>query len=689
MSTHTRNISIAGHAGSGKTTLVEQLLATGKAIEKAESVESGKTVSDFTEREHLHHMSISTSLTHLQWLDHRFILLDTPGASDFIGEIVATFRTSDSTVLVVNANSGVQIGTIQLWRRLDNRKRPRMIFVNRLDEANNSFEHILQELDAQFHVHFVPLSVPIIEHQELIGVYDLINDTVYTATQGQESKNTTAVSSEHLQALRNQYKEKLIEAAAEGDDELTEKFLETEELNLQETWRGLMEGFRENRIVPVFAGSGLHNLGLLSLLNFFHQACPAPDAVTEVAFEKNGDQHPITISSTGDPAFFIFKTRIDQFSGKLSFLKVMRGVLRKDMELLNERSMKKEKIGKLYLAQGKHLTEVSELSAGEIGVTAKLHSAQTNDTYTIANDPIHFRPLQLPKPVYSLSIHGDTRKDEDKLSELLQRVTEEDHTFYAQFNAETKENVVSGMGELHLQLILEEITTEHKISIHTQAPKIAYRETVTKRADNMSYRHKKQSGGHGQFAEVLINLYPLERGQEFQFENRIRGGSISKGYIPGVKKGLQDALEAGPLAGYPVVDVGVELTDGKEHSVDSSELAFRLAARGAANESLKKGNPILLEPIMALTVFVEEQYLGDILSDISSKRGRVLEQKQLTGSIVEIRGHVPQAELLTYCIDLRAITSGTGSFEVEFDHYATVTGKIATQVIAQVAGVPA
>jgi elongation factor G len=376
----------------------------------------------------------------------------------------------------------------------------------------------------------------------------------------------------------------------------------------------------------------------------------------------------------------VLKTSIDQFSGKLSFIKVVSGAIRADTDLVTARERRKEKLNKVYTCQGKKLEEAEVLVAGDVGILTKLPTAVTNDTLSSPELDLAFLPLELPQPVHAVAITAAAKKDEDKLNQLLQRAAEEDHTFRIVYNQETKENVISGMGELHLDIILGRIRTQAKIEVETRTPKVAYRETI-RAGGAAEYQHKKQTGGHGQYAKVALEIKPLPRGQHFNFVNALVGGRISKGYIPGVEKGVVEGMEAGILAGYPVVDLEASVVDGKEHPVDSSELAFKLAARGALREAMEKADPILLEPVMNLTVFVDNLYLGDVLSDLSSRRGRVLGQEQ-AGAIQVVKAQVPQSELLRYSIDLRAMSSGTASFEVEFDHYSPIAGKVAETVIA-------
>ncbi len=396
--------------------------------------------------------------------------------------------------------------------------------------------------------------------------------------------------------------------------------------------------------------------------------------------DSEGNDVSITVDPAGPAAAFVIKTQIDQFSGRLSFVKVITGKLAPDLEVVNVRDGRKEKLGKLYTLQGKKLEEVRELVAGDIGIIAKAVDLKTNDTISAYDRPFAFHKLRLPTPVHNLAISALNKKEEDKLNENLVKAAEEDLTFQVHFNGETKETVISGMGELQINMILEKINHATRIQAETRVPRVAYRETITKKA-SAEYTHKKQTGGHGQYARVVFDVEPLERGAGYQFENKLFGQSVSKGFIPGIEKGIHQAMDNGVVAGYPVVDVKTAITDGKEHPVDSSEMAFKIASRGAFREATKNANPVLLEPVMNLRVFAEEKNLGDVMSDLSGRRGRISGQNPLGGGIVEIDAQAPQAELLRYAIDLRSMTSGTGSFEVDFDHYAPIAGKIAEDVV--------
>ncbi len=673
-----RNFAVAGHGGTGKTTFVEQMLFTSGSIAKAETVESGRTTSDYLEEETNQKISVRTALMHMNWDSRKLNVLDTPGSADFMGEVVAAIRSAEGVVLVVGAKAGVQIETIKIWRRLEAGGVPRCIFVNKMERDQADFKKVLDDLKARFNRSFVPVTIPMGTGTDYKGIINLIEEKANFLPKAGE-KETAADIPETEKKMVEDFRQILIETAAEGDDDLMNKFFENGTLSNEEVKAGISAGLAATRVVPVLCGSALRNSGTKAMLDFIAAEFPSPLARKETIITGETED-AFSIDPSAPLSAFCFKTSIDQFSGQLSYIKVMGGKIVHDTDVVNQREGKKERIGKVYFCQGKKLVETTEAAAGDICVLAKLGGTHTNDSLHAPEKPVKFRELELPLPVHSIAVSAKAKKDEDKLAQMLQKAAEEDKTFRIQYNAETKETVISGMGELQINMILNKIRESQKIEVDTKIPKVAYRETITKPSEAV-YRHKKQTGGHGQFAEVSIQVKPLPRGAHYSFDNAIRGMAVSKGYIPGIEKGLHEAMEGGVLAGYPVMDVGVTLTDGKEHPVDSSEMAFKIASREALKASMEKAGPVILEPVMKLSVFVEEQYLGDVLSDMSSRRGRVLGQDQLGGGIVEIKAQVPQAELLRYAIDLKAMTSGTGTFETEFDHYSPVTGKHAEDII--------
>ncbi len=666
-----RNIALVGHGATGKTSLVEHVLAAAKVIDRPETVETGRTVSDFLEEEIARRISIRSSLTHVDWAGAKINMLDTPGSSDFVGEVIAALRVTDCAVVAVAADAGVQIETIKVWRRLDQIARPRIIFVNKMDKEHSDFQKVVSDLRERFRTNFVPLTIPIGAAASFEGVIDLLGMKAY---RGAAAGEIPAAESAAAQEARTA----MIEAAADGEDSLMEKYVGEEKLTDEEVRRGLRAALAAGKFVPVFCGSVLQDSGLAPFLNFVAASVPAPSGENK---GKSGDEELSRKLSVGEPlSCFVFKTSIDQFSGRLSFVKVMSGRLASDSEIINYRSGKREKAGKIYTCQGKKIEETAELVAGDMGVLLKLDSVSTNDSLGDPGAPIEYPPIALPQPVHAVAVSAVAKKDEDKMNQLINRACEEDPSMKLAYNKETRENVLSTMGELQLSILLDGIRKTHKIEASTKLPRVAYRETITKSA-GAEYQHKKQTGGHGQYAKVVLEVAPLERGKHFNFVNGIHGGAISKGYVPGVEKGIIEAMDQGILAGYPVVDIEAKIVDGKEHPVDSSEMAFKLAARGALRASMEKASPVLLEPIMNLEVIVDDQYLGDVLSDLSSRRGRVLGQEPIGAGTQIVRVQVPQAELQRYSIDLKSMTSGTASFEISFDHYEPIAGRTAEDVI--------
>jgi elongation factor G len=672
-----KNVALAGHGGTGKTSLFERLLFAGGVIARPETVESGKTAGDYSPEEIERKISIHAALAHVERNGRKINLFDTPGSSDFIGDVILSFRAAEFALLLVDGRDGVQIETIKLWRNLEGRRKPRGVFLNKMDDERADFDRVLAGIKEKFKVEPVPVTIPMGKGSAFTGVIDVLSGKAYLA--GGDGTEKEAPVPPEFQAAYETARERLIEAAAEGDDTLMEKYIEQGSLSAEEMHTGLIEALAENKFLPAFAGSALKNSGMASFLEFVADVGPAPKTAKDTARSADGAELKIPVDPDKSLSALVIKTSYDQFSGKLSWVKVITGKLIADSEAYDTAENKKERVGKLYVCQGKKLEEVKELYAGDVGIITKSAALKTNDTLGADDSALPFVPLRLPEPVHSVAVNALAKKDEDKLAESLIKASEEDKTFRYQYNAETKESVISGMGELHINIILDKIKANQKVELETHVPKVAYRETITKKA-GAEYTHKKQTGGHGQYGKVVMEIAPLPRGQNYQFVNAIFGGAIPKNYIPGVEKGVVEGMAHGTMAHYPVVDVEVKIVDGKYHPVDSSELSFKLAARNAFREAMRQAAPSLLEPVMNLHVFVEEKYLGDVMSDLSGKRGKILGQDS-AGGIAEIHAEVPQAELLRYSIDLRSITSGTGSFNVEFGHYAPVSGRIADDVI--------
>lgn len=678
-----RNVAIAGHGQTGKSSLFENLLfVSGKEKEFIEPC-TEKSRTGYTPEEVSRKISIYNSLANFVYKDRLVNIWDTPGSSDFVGEVITAFRSSGVSVLVVDGRFGVQIETIKLWRNLNSRNKPRMIFVNKMDDERADYNKVLKDLKDKFEVEFFPVTIPVSQGKSYKGVVDVFNGKAYGVTGTGKKEEEMEVPGDMAEEI-TRVKNLLAETAAEGDDDLFVKFLDEGELTKDEIIKGLTECMENNKAVPVFCGSCAKSSGILSLMDFIVDFSPSPLSHYDLTVSESGEESTVKFDENAPFSGLVIKTVFDQFSGKTSYVKIITGKIKADTEVYNIQENKKERIGKIYRCTGSRMEEIQEACAGDIVLCVKLASAKTNDTLAANQGSMVYKKLKHPYPVYSLAVKAKDKKQEDKLGELLLKKTEEDMTLRFSYNSETKQNVISGMGDLQLGIVLDKIKASSKIEIETSVPDIAYRETIQRKAQ-AEYTHKKQSGGHGQYGKVVLSIQPLERGMEYSFTNAVFGGAISKGYIPGVEKGVKEAMEHGVLAAYPVVDVGVTVLDGKEHPVDSSEMAFKIAARNAFREAMKKAGPILLEPVMNLTVFVESKYLGDIMSDLSGKRGKILGQDTLGSGIDEIRAQVPQSELMKYAVDLRSITSGTGSFEVSFDHYDPISGKIAEKIIEKAA----
>lgn len=675
-----RNIAICGHGDTGKTSLCEQILYNANVIGKAESVDSGRTVNDYTDEEISRKISIHSSLCNVNWKDKKINLFDTPGISDFTGEVISSFRAAESAVVLFGSRSGVQIESVKLWRELDRRNMPRIAFISKMEKESANYFNVIEEIK-EFDVTCIPITIPMGEGDKYRGVINLLDMKAYFNSDTDRERKASTIPEEYID-IATEYHNRMIEAAAEGDDELTEIFFDKGTLSIDETKKGLREGLIDNKFIPVFCGSVVQNSGITPLMDFIADESPCPFRVNEPCITGEKDT---MITPDGEFSGIVFKTFIDQFNGKLSYIKIITGSLQPNSEHYSPGEDKRFKIGKIYTINGKKLTEHNQLNAGDIAVINKQDFLKTNDTICNQDSIIHFKPMILPQPIYSLAIEAENKKDEDKLSELLHREADQDKTFNIEYISETKETVISGMGELHIEIILDKIYKQTKIHVSKKLPKVPYRETILKQSTG-EYTHKKQSGGHGQYGKCVINIKPLDRGEDFQFVNSIKGGVISKGYMAGIEKGFKEAMNEGYIAGFPIVDVLAEVIDGKEHQVDSSELAFKLAAKNSFKAALEKANPTILEPYQNLTVFIPEKYIGDVLSDLSSRRGRILNQSSIGGGVQSIEAKVPQAELLRYAIDLKSITSGTGAFEVEFSHYEQTNKKIEEKIIASVKG---
>ena len=678
-----KNVAIIGHLSTGKSTLLDSMLFAGGKINKIGTPETGLT-SDYDEEEKERKMSIRSAMGFVEMDGFKINIIDTPGTADFVGETRAAIQACECAILIVDAVDGVQIETEKAWRYLSENNVPRMIFVNKMDKERANFDKVIDDIKKRYNASLAALTLPVGEGPEFKGVIDIIEMKMMTPKGDGKTVTVADIPAEYMDMVKDA-RNTLMEFASEGEDELIEKFLEGEELTDDEMKRGLGTQLSRAKLYPVMCGSSLKTTGVHNLLSVIKNYAPSP--VVERIYQAHdvSDKTKKTEfkgSANGPVACIVWKTYIDQYAGRFSFVKVLAGELLPDVELFNPTRKDKERSTKLYAMIGHDGIEMPRLKCGDIGVLAKLDRAATCDTLCDPKNQVAVDFLNLPHPVYSFAIDPVNKSDVDKIGQYFQKVMDENPTITSIYNAETHETVLSGMGEQQLSIILQNLKNKNKIEVITREPRVAYRETITKKAESQ-YRHKKQSGGHGQFGEVFIRMEPLSRGEGFRFTESIFGGSIPKQYIPGVEKGLIEALTEGVLGRFPVVDVAVDLFDGKYHDVDSSEMAFKIAARSAFKQGMENAGPQLLEPVMKVSIYVDKEAMGDILSDITSRRGRVLgmDSSETGGGIAVVKAQVPLAEMLRYSIDLKGMTSGKGSFEMEFSHYDPISGRDAEKIL--------
>ncbi len=682
-----RNVAIIGHGGTGKSTLFEAMLFVGGKIDKMGKSDNGTLVSDYDADEKDKKMSIRSALGFVEQDEVKINILDTPGKAGFIGEARAAIQAADAAVVVVDSVDGVQIQTESSWRYLEEKGIPRIVFVNKMDKERANYESVIENIKNSFKGNFISICMPDGEGESFKGVVDII-EMKHMAPKEDGKGVTTSDIPDNLKENAELERTNLMEFAAEGDDELIEKFLNEEELTDDEIRRGLTVQVSEAKLFPVICGSSEKVIGILNLINVIKNYVPSPKMGVEYqGYDPDDRSKEIKIISDPEGSFasVVWKTYIDQYAGRFNYLRIISGRLAPDTDVSNPKKTAKERIPKLYTMIGSKSIEVPVLHAGDIGVVVKLDKTATLDTLSDIKNPVVLDYIKLPQPVFSYAVEPKNKSDVDKIGQYFNRLTEENPTISYKYNSETRESVLSGMGETQLGIILNSMKEKSKLEVITREPRVAYRETITKKAESQ-YKHKKQSGGHGQYGEVYFRMWPLPRGAGYEFKNSIVGGVVPKGYIPGVEKGIQEALNEGVLAKFPVVDVGVELYDGSYHSVDSSEMSFKIAARHAFKKGMEAGGPLLLEPIMNVKVYVDKEYMGDIMSDITSRRGRVvgMDSAEDSGSNISVvNAAVPLAEMLRYTIDLRAMTSGKATFEMTFSHYDPISGKEAEKVIQE------
>ncbi|MFC2068566.1 elongation factor G [Chloroflexota bacterium] len=673
-----RNLALLSHSGAGKTTLSEAILFTTGAIKRLGKVDEGTTASDTDPDEIKRKISLNLTIIPCQWNKTKINIIDTPGYSDFVGEVKSSIRVIEGAVVVVCASSGVEVGTEQVWAYSNEMNLSRIIYINKIDRENADFYRTVEELQAKLGSRCIPIQLPIGVKNDFQGIIDLMTMKSYVGSPLQEVEIPSL-----LQTKAETFREKLVEAIAEIDDRLIEKYLGGEVLNPEELSEGLRQAIAANKITPILVGSALQNVGITHLLDAIYSYLPSPKnkLVTLVGETIEGTSQTVEPDQDASLAALVFKTNADPYVGKLTYFRVYTGSIDSNCQVWNANRGAIERIGQLFLPKGKAHEPVPRVSAGDIGVVAKLSQTGTGDTLCIRDKPIKITPVVFPKPAFSEALYPKTKADLDKLGEALSRIIEEDLTLQVHKDSGTNETILSGVGETHLNVATEKMLRKFGVGVELKTPKVPYRETITI-STKAEYKHKKQTGGHGQYGHVLLELEPLPRGRGYEFADKIVGGSIPRNYIPAVEKGVNEAIQEGGVAHYPVVDIKVKVFDGSFHPVDSSEICFKIAGAQAFKKGLSQGQPILLEPIMDISVRVPKEFTGDIIGDLNTKRARVLGMNP-EDSINVIEAQVPQAEILRYAIDLKSITQGRGSYTVEFDHYEETPSHIKQSIIAE------
>ncbi|MEA2297323.1 MAG: elongation factor [Solirubrobacteraceae bacterium] len=670
-----RNVALVGHRGAGKTSLHEALLFEAGAINRLGSVVDHTTTSDSDPDEQARQMSISAALSSFEWVGRKINLIDTPGDPSFVADALGGLRVCESAVFVVNGVMGAEVSTIRLWRRAAELDLARMIYVNMLDRERADFYRTLDSLKAAFGPHVVATEIPIGSEQEIEGVIDLVDMKSYRYPDPGRGNAVEGPIPENLRAQAEEYREKLMDEVAEVSDALMERYLEGEEISHQEIVDALKEGTNHGSIFPVVCGVASRNLGTNRLLDAIVEDLPSP--------VKHGplELPEVTLDPVEDRELFayVFKTRADSFTGRVNLFRVYQGVIRHDTQLLNTRTHTKERIGQLTVFTGKGTDHVEEFGPGDIGAVAKLKETRAGDWLAARDDAIRMPEIKLPAPVMAFAIESKTKGDEDKVFTSLRRLQEEDPTIDLHRDPQTGEQIVAGLSQIHVEVVVDRLRTRFGAEVTLKPPRVPYQETI-RRAAKAHGRHKKQSGGRGQFGDCHIEIEPLEPGAGFEFVDRIKGGVIPNSFIPAVEKGVLEAMDHGVLAGCPVKDVRVTLFDGSYHSVDSSEIAFKLAGVAAMRHALEQADPVLLEPIMLVTLSVPEASVGDVIGDLNGRRGRPQGMEPAAG-MTEIKAEVPMAEMLTYAPDLRSITGGQGDYTMEFLRYEELPGHLASKVI--------
>jgi len=667
-----RNVALIGHSNCGKTTLTEALLFITKVTNRMGKVEDGNTVSDFDKEEKDRQVSIGTSIIPIEYENTKINFLDTPGYFDFVGEVFGALRVASGAVIVVDASSGIEVGTEKAWKYAENKNIPRIIVLNKMDKENVKFENLLEDLREKFGKKVVPFALPLGKGEEHDGYMDILTRQCYIGPNPVDTRPDTAEKAEKLRAV-------LMESVAETDEKMLEKYFNGEEFSDEEIHEGLRKAVLTGELVPVILASATKGLGSNLLMSTIIEYLPSAQDLKEVKGMNNNVEEIRKVDPSLPLSAFVFKTVVDPFVGKITLFKVLSGSMKKDLDVYNAANRETERIGSVFYLRGKDQVEASEITAGDIGATSKLLHFKTGDTISVKSHPIIYKSIEFPKPCYFMAIRAKSKDNDEKVGTGLHRLNEEDPTFTIERNAETREQIIGGQGNIQLSVIASKLKNNFKVEVDLTNPKVAYRETIRGKSD-VQGKHKKQSGGAGQYGDVHIRFEPTA--EEFVFTEEIFGGSVPRNFIPAVEKGLRDCLDKGVLAGCKVVNVKATLYDGSYHDVDSNENAFKIAASLAFKKGITEAKPVLLEPIAKVEIDVPDEYMGDIMGDMNKRRGKILGMEQQPDGTEKVMAEAPQAEMYTYAIDLKSMTQARGSFTMEFLRYDEMPFNMAEKVIA-------